>query len=317
MAVQVIDQTIPPASWFLSGIISATGSVIALSIDARCASFSRGVSVFGGILGIVSAALGTELASGQLIEEEKKIHSLINISKICKTESIQSIKENLKQLQKIEYHLKAFVFSLNSEQADDFLLVIGEHQLIDREPLSNRLCASFRLTEKQNALISAYSKIEKGGKGFEIFCKFSTAGEKKEKLIEFLSLNPLQKQLYQEFLASIDQVNEEIIFSLIQSYHTLNLGDQFKSYLANLNKAQTIFLFATPLFALLKMVHPSRFFGVIQPLSAIWTLLHVGSLLAAAATISYIFYQCFFSEKPEQLQCSALEILEINDRIKR
>ncbi len=303
---RVIDEMPSPYSGLFPGMISSVGSMIALTMDSGFSSYK----IIGAILGVASIALSLENGSAALLNEHEKICSLLDLAKECKKDSLLCGEKNYELIRKIEFHFKKFAYSLDSEQIEKFYLILGMHELTESQPTST--CLGFKLTLRQSALIEAYSQIEKGSLvGLETLCKFFTSTQK-HKLSEYLTLSPKQKILYNEILSSIKDVNEDIIYLLIQSFRQINLSSQVQSYLEKQLHAQNVWLFSTPVFSLLKIVHPSRLLGAIQPLSALWTCVQFGSLALGAIAVSYIFYQCFYSKSQEQIRNQALQIQHLN-----
>jgi hypothetical protein len=324
LSSQILERKTPLSAWFLTGLISTIGSIIGVTLNSGIVSAASKVyCLIGTTLGITSIAIGTELAATELCSEEEKIDPLLTLARTCRREVVEDAIKYLRQLEKIDFHLRGFASSLTYEQLEKFLSLMGEDSSLEREPIifSKELTVSFMMTQKQSKILDAFSEtfqVEKSKmKGFEILSKFITAS-KNDKLSEFakvLSLKPHQQYLFEEFIDSIKEFDENTIHSMIQLFLQKNLSLKVLMHFNELNKARTIFMFATPFAALLSIINPIRVIGAIQPICAIWTLMQVATLVVGAAAVSFLFYQCFYSRRSDEIIADAHRIQLMNQKI--
>lgn len=304
---QILNQKISLSSRFFPGIISSTGAIVGLTL-ARGLDL-KVLTLISGVIGVASILASTQFASDKLLTAEEKIAPLLYLAKQCNIHSLRCLREELQRVKRLELQLKSFLTSLKDEQLDNFLILLGEHQLIDCEPSTDEICLKFRISQTQFELLNRYSELEKGNlKGFEIICKIKSAGEKKGVINQFLKLEGKQKILFQELSESLEELNEEILYQLIQSYYLIQLSSEAGNYLKMLNHSQQVFTYAAPIAALLQILHRVTF----QPFSALFAIGSWGVILMGAIAVSTIFYQCFYANREEDIHTKALQVHELN-----
>lgn len=310
-----ISPEVPVSSWFYPGLISTVSSVFALSLNAGLGVYSR---IAGSLVGIATVAYGTEYAAAILSEGHEKIDQIIQFARNSKNESISNAIKFSEYLKKVDYQLTNFVDLLDVEQFEKLFSLLKVYELLEEGPVEvdETLARAFVLSQKQTELLNAFFVIfpEEKRSGLKLLCKFFTASQQNQlkELDRFLELRPQQKQLFKELVFSVEEMSEEVIYLAIHAHLQAKLCDKVLNHFTKLSKAKVILIFSAPLSALLTILHPSHLIGVVHPLSAIWAILQGGSLLIGAMTIGYIFYQCIFSQIPEEIRHEKNQILELN-----